>query len=283
MARAEHNDPARLLEAVCRHIDEHAESKHDLATLAERFDVPPASLRRLFRERLGVTPRQYVEARRAHVFQAGVKSGDTVTGAMYGAGYGSASRLYEKAEERLGMTPGAYKRGGRGVRIGWTVAPSPLGWLLVAATDKGVCSVTLGDDPEGLERTLREEFWAADLTRDDEQLRSQVEALLEYLGGDIPDESFSLDVAGTAFQMRVWEELRRIPRGETISYSQLAERIGRPAAARAVARACATNPVAVVTPCHRVVRGNGELGGYRWGIERKRRLLEAEAARAAGR
>lgn len=273
-------DSAALLEAVCRHIDEHADERRDLASLAEHFGVPASRLQRLFKDRLGVTPRQYAEARRTHVFQAGVKSGSSVTDAMYEAGYGSASRLYEKAEERLGMTPGAYKRGAAGLCIAWTVVQSPLGWLLVAATERGVCSVTLGDEPEALERTLRDEFHAADLSRDDTRLRQQVDVLLEYLAGEVPDEAVPLDVAGTAFQMRVWEELRRIPRGETISYAQLAQRIGRPTAARAVARACATNPVAVITPCHRVVRGNGELGGYRWGIERKRRLLDAESLAA---
>lgn len=272
---------ARLVEAACRLIDERIEDKPDLAFLARRLNVSESRLQRVFKRHTGLTLRQYAEARRAEVFKAGVRTGSTVTEAMYEAGYSSASRLYEGADSRFGMTPATYKRGGRGMSVEYTIAESPLGWLLVGATARGICSVMLGDDPEALAAALRDEFpEAASIRRDDAHLRAHVEALLESLAGDAAHDELPLDVAGTAFQMRVWEELRRIPRGETISYGELARRIGRPTASRAVARACATNPVAVVTPCHRVVRGNGELGGYRWGIERKRRLLEAERENA---
>ena len=160
--------------------------------------------------------------------------------------------------------------------IEYTIVNSQLGWLLVAATDRGVCSVKLGDKEENLTGDLRNEFPQAKIGRDDAHLQSQVKTLLDYLAGQTPHPELPLDIQGTAFQMRVWEELRRIPRGQTVSYGELAGRIGRPTASRAVARACATNPVAIITPCHRVIRENGELGGYRWGIDRKRKILEKE-------
>ncbi len=275
-------DAVALVEAVCREIDERVEERLNLASLAAHAGVSPRHLQRLFAEHVGLTPRQYADARRRAVFQANVKAGASVTDALHEAGYTSSSRLYESAADKLGMTPGAYRRNGRGLRIGYSVARGPLGWVLVAATERGICSVALGDDADALFEGLRSEFGEAELARDDEGLGRQVEAVLELLAGAAPHEALSLDVAGTAFQMRVWEELRRIPRGETVSYGELAARIGRPTASRAVARACATNPVAVVTPCHRVVRGSGELGGYRWGIERKRRLLDAERSGAGG-
>src|SRR5499427_8153293 len=200
----------------------------------------------------------------------------SVTEAMYEAGYGSSSRLYEKAAAQLGMTPATYRKGGKGMRISYTIAECPLGLLLVAVTDKGICSVTLGDEDGDLTGGLRAEFPQADITRDERRLRTQVRALLGRLEGQEPHPDLPLDVQGTAFQKRVWEELRRIPYGQTASYGEIARRIGQPSATRAVARACATNPAALVTPCHRVVRENGELGGYRWGVERKRRLLEKE-------
>jgi len=194
----------------------------------------------------------------------------------YDAGYSSSSRLYEKASARLGMTPATYGRGGKGMTIAYTIVESQLGWLLVAATSRGTCSVMLGDSNEELTDCLRHEFPHAEIGRDDAHLQLQVQTLLDCLAGQAPHVDLPLDVQGTAFQMRVWEELRRIPRGQTVSYSELANRIGKPTAARAVARACATNPVAIITPCHRVIRGNGELSGYRWGVERKRKILEIE-------
>lgn len=280
MGASQADATARLVALACALIDERVEEGPDLESLAAGLGVSANHLRRAFKRHTGVTPKQYATARRQAVFQAHVKSGNSVTDALYQAGYSSPSRLYEHATERLGMTPATYRRDGRGASIGYAIAESPLGWLLVGATAHGVCAVTLGDDPEALAVALRAEFPAADVSRDDTGLRRQVEWVLDLLAGEQQHEALPLDVAGTAFQMRVWEELRRIPRGETISYGELATRIGRPTASRAVARACATNPTAVVTPCHRVVRGNGELGGYRWGIERKRRLLEAEQARA---
>jgi AraC family transcriptional regulator of adaptative response/methylated-DNA-[protein]-cysteine methyltransferase len=205
-----------------------------------------------------------------------MKEGADVTTAMYEAGYGSSSRLYEKSAAQLGMTPGAYGRGGESMAINYTIVDSALGKLLVAGTERGLCSVTLGDDEGTLEEKLRSEFEGAELNRDPLHLDAQVGAIVEHLNGHLPHLDLPLDVRATAFQRRVWEELQKIPYGEKRSYGEVAAAIGRPAAFRAVARACATNPVALVVPCHRVVREGGALGGYRWGIERKRELLEKE-------
>jgi AraC family transcriptional regulator of adaptative response/methylated-DNA-[protein]-cysteine methyltransferase len=213
-------------------------------------------------------------------FKAGVKKGATVTEAMYEAGYGSSSRLYERAPSRLGMTPADYRRGGKGVRINYTIAGCSLGRLLVAGTEKGVCSVRLGDSDAVLEANFLSEYPAADVNRDDEALSEWVEQLLSHLNGDQPHLDLPLDVQATAFQWSVWEKLREIPYGSTRSYGDIARAMGRPTATRAVARACATNPVALVIPCHRVVREDKSLGGYRWGIERKQTLLEQERSAA---
>jgi len=211
-------------------------------------------------------------------FRAKLRNGGDVTEAVYDAGYGSSSRAYEGAAARLGMTPGAYRKGGRGMRIAYTIVGSPLGRLLVAATDRGISAVSLGDADAPLETALREEYPAAELRRDDAGLNTWVAGILQRMEGHEPAAALPVDLRATAFQRRVWEELKAIPRGQTRSYGEIARRIGQPRAARAVARACATNPVALVIPCHRVVAGEGGLSGYRWGVERKRRLLDREAA-----
>jgi AraC family transcriptional regulator of adaptative response/methylated-DNA-[protein]-cysteine methyltransferase len=270
-------DPqAELVQSICRLIDQQLEEPPNFAAVSEAMKLSQFHLQRLFKKLMGITPRQYAEARRADRFKANVKSGRTVTDAMYEAGYGSSSRLYEKAAAQLGMTPATYRKGGKGMKIDYTIAECPLGLLLVAATDKGICSITLGDKSKGLTEDLHAEFPQAEIARDETRLRAQVKTLLAHLAGQEPHPDLPLDVQGTAFQKRVWEELRRIPYGQTASYSEIAHRTGQPTATRAVARACATNPAALLTPCHRVVRENGELGGYRWGIERKRQLLEKE-------
>jgi AraC family transcriptional regulator of adaptative response/methylated-DNA-[protein]-cysteine methyltransferase len=202
---------------------------------------------------------------------------------MYEAGYGSSSRLYERAPAQLGMTPADYRRGGKGVRINYTIAGCVLGRLLVAGTEKGVCSVRLGDSDASLEANLLSEYPAAVVHRDDKALRKWVEQLLSHLKGERPHLDLPLDVQATAFQWSVWEKLREIPYGSTRSYGDVARAMGRPTATRAVARACATNPVALVIPCHRVVREDKSLGGYRWGIERKQALLERERSAAEKR
>jgi len=267
---------------VQAHIDAHLDDRLTLDRLARVAGLSPAHLQRSFKGRLGLSPHEYVRARRAERFKAEVRKGRTVTDALYGAGYSSASRLYEGAYAELGMTPGAYRRGGKGVRILYTVATSALGRLLVAATEKGVCSVQLGDAESVLERGLRSQYPEADLERDDRSLRPTLAAILAHLDGAVRQLDLPLDVAGTAFEWRVWKALREIPYGETRSYAQVAAAVGRPGAARAVARACAGNRVALLVPCHRVVRGNGSTGGYRWGEGRKRRLLALEKSASEG-
>ncbi len=228
---------------------------------------------------LGVTPQQYTGARKLARFRAEVRRSGNVADAVYGAGFGSPSRVYESAHERLGMTPGTLARGGEGEVIRYATAPCSLGFLLVAVTPRGVCSVRLGDSADALARELRQEFPSATLAEHAGMVRDSLRRLLDALDAthtsaglaDVP-----LDIRATAFQQRVWEELRRIPRGETRTYTEVARAIGAPSAVRAVARACATNPVALAIPCHRVVRGDGSLAGYRWGVERKRALLENE-------
>lgn len=202
--------------------------------------------------------------------------------AMYEAGYGSSSRLYERAPEQLGMTPGDYKAGGRDQSIAFTVTRTPIGSMLVAATERGICSIRIGGAESEMRRGLAREFPAAKIRRDESALGRWVRAIVDHLEGKAPNLDLPVDARATAFQWRVWEELRAIPYGETRSYQEVARLVGRPKAARAVGRACATNPVAVVIPCHRVVRGDGSLGGYAWGLDVKRALLEREKGRKRG-
>ncbi len=261
---------------ACRHIEEQRDEPLTLQALATRVGLSPYHLQRVFKRIVGVSPREYREALRVGEFKARVKKGESVTSAMYDAGYGSSSRLYEKSTERLGMTPAAYRRGGRGVSISYTIAGCALGRLLVAATEKGLCAVRLGDSDKELEAALRAEYSEAEMKRDDQSLGKWIGALVDHLRGKHPRLELPLDVQATAFQLSVWQKLKEIPYGSTRSYSEVARAIGRPSAVRAVARACATNPVALVIPCHRVVREDESLGGYRWGIERKQALLERE-------
>jgi AraC family transcriptional regulator of adaptative response/methylated-DNA-[protein]-cysteine methyltransferase len=248
-----------------------------IAELAEELGLRPQRLARMFQRQLGMTPREYAAARKLGSFKAEVRKGGEVTDSMYRAGYGSSSRLYERATERLGMTPATYRQGGRGVRIGYSIARCPLGRLLVAATQRGICAISLGDSDAPLEAELRAEFPQAEIGRDEAGLGAWVESLVKHVEGSQPALDLPLDIRATAFQRRVWEELRHIPYGGTRTYSQVAQAIGRPTSARAVGHACASNPVSLAIPCHRVVRGDGGLGGYRWGLERKRALLETEA------
>jgi AraC family transcriptional regulator, regulatory protein of adaptative response / methylated-DNA-[protein]-cysteine methyltransferase len=231
---------------------------------------------------MGVSPKAYANARRMDRMKNGLRRGDTVSRATYDAGFGSASRAYDQARARLGMTPGTYRRGGLGLTIKYSLISAPLGQVLAAATGRGLCAVMLGDDASGLEQQLRAEYPAATLDRDDGELRPYIAAVLDRLAGREGDD-VRLDVAGTAFQWQVWEALRRIPPGETRSYQSIARELGRPAAARAVAGACAGNRLALIIPCHRAVRESGEAGGYRWGIQRKRQILEQERSQRDSR
>ncbi len=279
-ANAVLRDPrVEMVLRVARAIEAHAGTP-SLAELGAELNVSPHHLQRTFKSVTGITPRQYAAAHRLKQFKASVKDGAAVTGAIYEAGYGSSSRLYENAAAQLGMTPATYHRGGKGMNINYTIVDSYLGRLLVAATERGVCAVQFGDTDDELAAALAAEYPAASISRADTGLSEWVAALLRHLDGAQPALDLPLDLQATAFQTRVWAELRRIPYGTTRAYKEIAAAIGQPTATRAVARACATNPVALVTPCHRVVRGDGQRGGYRWGLARKETLLAQEQRRA---
>jgi AraC family transcriptional regulator of adaptative response/methylated-DNA-[protein]-cysteine methyltransferase len=273
------SDPnGRLVEKICRHIDAHPGEPVTLEALGRALGMSPFYLQRTFKARTGITPRVYSDSRRLDSLKAGLREGHSVTRSLYDAGYGSSSRLYERAGARLGMTPARYRKQGSGVAIRYTVASTPIGQMLLAATERGICAVRFGESSAALERELRAEYPKAKIARSDRELREQVKAMREVILGNSTG-SLPLDIQATAFQRRVWEELKAIPRGATKSYSKIAADIGHPKAVRAVARACATNPVAVAIPCHRVVREDGAMGGYRWGVDRKKKLLALEAAR----
>ncbi|HEX7183059.1 MAG TPA: bifunctional DNA-binding transcriptional regulator/O6-methylguanine-DNA methyltransferase Ada [Thermoanaerobaculia bacterium] len=273
-------EPARTIQRACAYIEANLDEPVTLEALGREMGMSPYHLQRTFKRVTGVSPREYARARRMERFKERLQQGDDVTAATYEAGFGSGSRVYERSDARLGMTPATYRRGGRGMRIRFGIAPSPLGRLLVAVTDRGVCAVTLGDSDEELAAALRREYPQAFLERageEDEGLRARIEEVVHHLEGTSPHLALPLDVQATAFQERVWKALQEIPYGETRSYGEVAAALGQPQAARAVAQACASNRVALAVPCHRVVRGDGDPGGYRWGAERKRRLLEREA------
>ncbi|HWA42016.1 MAG TPA: bifunctional DNA-binding transcriptional regulator/O6-methylguanine-DNA methyltransferase Ada [Hypericibacter adhaerens] len=269
---------AVLVARACRIIEE-SEEEPSLETLAEAVGRSPSYFHRLFRAVTGVTPKGYAAARRAMKLQEGLTSGSSVTAAIYDAGFNSSGRFYEKSTDMLGMTPSRYRAGGADEEIRFAVGQTSLGAILVASSRKGVAAILLGDDPDRLLRNLQDRFPRAHLIgadREYEALVAQVVGFVEAprLGLDLP-----LDVRGTAFQQRVWQAFREIPAGTTVSYAEIARRIGAPGAVRAVAGACAANNLAVAIPCHRVVRQDGSLSGYAWGVERKRALLERESAR----
>ncbi len=262
--------------AACRYIEANLEEPLTLEVLGGQAGLSPCHFQRVFKRITGITPRQYADACRLGRLKARLREGPNVTTALYEAGYGSSSRLYERAATQLGMTPGTYRRGGRDMHLRSTLADCPLGRLLLAGTERGLSALYLGDDDTRLEASLVREYPAARIDRDDDALRPWLEEVLEHLRGARPHLDLPLDVQATAFQWRVWQELRKIPYGATATYQEVARSLGRPTAARAVARACATNPVSVVIPCHRVLRGDGGLGGYRWGLQRKQQLLARE-------
>jgi AraC family transcriptional regulator of adaptative response/methylated-DNA-[protein]-cysteine methyltransferase len=279
---------------VCREIEAHvqdepgielrSDTRLTLQALGKSAGMSPHQLDRAFRTAMGITPRQYADAQRMRRLKSNLKKGDNVTTALYEAGYGSSSRLYERAPAHLGMTPAEYGRGGAGMDIHYTIVDSVLGRLLVAATERGISALYLGASDAALRAELEREYPAAKLTAEATasgrkgrgSLGERVGTILAHLRGQQPHLDLPTDVQGTAFQRRVWEELRKIPYGTTKTYTEVARSIGRPEAVRAVARACATNPVSVVVPCHRVVRRDGNLAGYRWGIGRKQSLLDNE-------
>ncbi|HEY1806163.1 MAG TPA: methylated-DNA--[protein]-cysteine S-methyltransferase [Terracidiphilus sp.] len=266
------------LDKIRTHIEKNSDRAVRLEDLGRVAGLSPFTVQRLFKREMGVSPLEYQRALRAARLRGALKQGESVTDAIYSAGFGSSSRAYEG--NQLGMTPSRFAQGGKGERIGFTTARTPFGWVIVGATERGLCWLSLAPTKAEAEKNLREEFPAAVLRRDPSLSRLVDAALKNVSRSDTPlvqnEDTAKLDLRGTVFQLRVWQALRQIPRGETRSYSQLARDMGEPKATRAVARACALNRVALVVPCHRVVGANGSLTGYRWGVERKKKLLEAE-------
>jgi AraC family transcriptional regulator of adaptative response/methylated-DNA-[protein]-cysteine methyltransferase len=270
------NAQMEMVKAVCRYIEQHLDEPITLSRLGKEFRQSPFHLQRTFKAVLGITPRAYADSCRLNHLKSNLRAGHSVTRAMYDAGYSSSSRLYERTASQLGMTPDKYRRGAIAAPIRYTITDSPLGRLLIAATDKGICAIQFADSDDELEHGLKHEFPFAVRRRDDEKMQNWKRDLLRQMRGQKLNTSLPLDIQATAFQRRVWTYLQAIPFGATRSYGEVAKAIGQPSASRAVARACATNPVAVAIPCHRIVRGNGDMGGYRWGSERKKTLLEIE-------
>ena len=274
-------EPA-MMQSICEYIEQHADSPLLLADLAGRAKLTIFHFQRKFKAAVGVSPKQYLDHCRLRKFKSIVRESKPqgVTGALYEAGFGASSRLYEKADTRLGMTPMEYRDGGKGVDIAFVLAETPLGLMMVGATERGLCSVQFGDKAEQLETMLRTEYPRANIQPMPDpapvEFRHWIDALNRHLAGRTTDLRLPLHVRATAFQMQVWKYLQSIPQGSVASYKEVAAGIGRPGAARAVARACASNCVALAIPCHRVIRGSGELGGYKWGIERKRVLVDIE-------
>jgi len=294
---ADGNPQSALVCAMCRYIEQHIEDRLPLSQLAKEFRLSPFHLQRTFKSVLGISPKAYIDAVRLRQVKQNLQAGHDVTTALYAAGYGSSSRLYERTATQLGMTPEKYRRGAVAAVVRYTIASSPLGRMLIAATDKGICAIQFAnksadrsagrssdrstENDAQLQQGLMREFPFATRRRDDAAMSEWRKTLARLMqgqetNGQQTNPSLPLDIRATAFQRRVWEALQKIPRGETRSYSAIAKKIGMSKATRAVARACATNPVAVAIPCHRVVRQDGELGGYRWGIERKEQLLAME-------
>jgi len=273
---------AQLIAQVCRFIDAHSlDERITLERLSEEFHISPFHLHRTFKRVMGITPAAYVDTVRMTMFKQELKADSPVLDAVYAAGFSSNSLVYARTDEQLGMTPTVYREGAP-VAIGYAVTPSALGWLLVAATERGICAVKLGDDAESLVAELRGEFSAARITVDDHGLHTALEVITCYLTGETPHLDLPLDLRATAFQRQVWEALCHIPYGETRTYAQVAAAIDQPNAARAVGSACGSNQTALIIPCHRVVRNDGAEGGYRWGVARKFQLLAMERERRTG-
>lgn len=282
--RGESIDALRLdlVRRACAYMEAHLDETLTLETLGAELAVSPYHLQRTFKRITGVSPRAWAEAQRMERVKSGLRDGQEVTRALYDAGFSSSSRLYERSPDTFGMTPTRYRKGGIGMRIGYTIVDCRLGRLLVAATERGICMLSIGKEDDSLVSALTREYPAAEIAPADGSFANWVDALVRHLAGQEPNLHLPTDVQATAFQRQVWEQLRAIPYGATRSYAEVAAAIGRPSAVRAVAQACATNPTAVVVPCHRVVRSDGGLGGYRWGVERKQALLDQELATVSG-
>ncbi len=280
LKEAAHREPSQMdaVRRACAMIDAAQDSPPTLAALARAVGISATHFQKVFKRAVGVSPRQYAETRRLAKVKALLRSGEPVTTALYEAGYGSSRGLYENAHATLGMTPATYRKGGAGAAIGYAFGRSALGEVLVAATRQGVCFVALGESKGKLIAELKGDFPAATLHPDEARLGAWLAEVLRRIDGAPPAAALPLDIRATAFQRRVWQALTAIPLGETRTYSELAAALGAPKAQRAVGRACATNPVSILVPCHRAVREDGGLGGYRWGLKRKQAILRNEGA-----
>ena len=267
---------AALVARAARVLESSNEESVQLGKLAAELGATAGTLRRAFRQSTGLTPKEFADALRVKRFKRELRQGKNVAAALYETGYGSSSRVYERSNAQLGMTPATYQRGGKGMKIAYTITDSTIGRILIGATHRGVSAVYFGDEEKKLVHELRQEYPQAEISPGGQPFSAWVQAIVRHLEGKQPRLDLPLDVQATAFQRRVWQELQRIPYGNTRTYGQIARALGRPRAARAVARACATNPVSVVVPCHRVIRGDGKLAGYRWGLEKKEKLLARE-------
>ena len=287
MEQALENTNAARIREVCRYIERHPDEQLTLARLASLAAMSRFHFARTFRSITGVTPKEYINGVRVRALKDGLRDSEGVDAAIYDAGYGSASRVYENAARRLGMTPGQYRRGGAGVEISYACVGTALGHLAIGATDRGVCFLQFGDSPDELQARLAREYPTASILQTatpQPPFDAWVSAIDRYLKGEQPHLDLPLDIRATAFQLRVWKYLQNIPYGDLQSYAEVAEAIGRPGSARAVAQACGKNRVALAIPCHRIIRGDGGLGGYRWGLHRKRLLIDLERAhRSAAR
>jgi AraC family transcriptional regulator, regulatory protein of adaptative response / methylated-DNA-[protein]-cysteine methyltransferase len=265
-----------LVARATRYLGESTEENMRLSQIAKELNSNTAMLRRAFRQVTGLTPRELAEALRVKRFKSLLRSGKNITDALYETGYGSSSRVYERSNAQLGMTPATYQKGGKGMKLEYTIAKSPVGKVLVAATARGISAVYLGDAQNKLIGELKKEYPQAEISEAPGSAQRWVQEIVQRIEGRPAQEELPLDLQATAFQRRVWRELQRIPLGATRTYAQVARAMGAPKAVRAVARACATNPVSVVVPCHRVVRADGKRGGYRWGLQRKEQILASE-------
>ena len=272
----------QTIHQVASYIEQHLEGDISLARLGKEAGLSPFHLQRSFKAAVGVTPKQYAEACRLRSLKSNLRAGEDILQSVFASGFGSPSRVYERIDTRLGMTPAEYRGGGVAIEITFVTVNTSLGPLMIGATDRGLCFVQFGDTPDELQTALRSEYPSADLksmpTPWPEPFRAWISALEQHLEVSQPLD-LPLDIRATAFQMKVWRYLQSIPRGEVRSYGEVAAAIGQPKAARAVAAACARNRVALVIPCHRVIRGSGDLGGYRWGLARKRKLLDLDKAK----
>ena len=268
--------PVALVQRAADLLSQSTDQTLTLRQLAQTLGATQSTLRRGFLQVTGLRPHELAEALRLHRFKALMRAGKSITDALYETGYGSSSRVYERSNSQLGMTPATYRKGGLGMKLGYTIAKSPLGKVLVAATARGVSAIYLGDNEDQLVAELREEYPRAEIAAASNSFERWVKEVLSRIEGRPPHFELPLDLQATAFQRCVWKELQRIPRGRTRTYSQVARSLGQPKAVRAVARACATNPVSIVVPCHRVIREDGTLAGYRWGLSRKQQLLASE-------